>query len=128
MNFIRKIKNIISWLPILWKDEDFDYSYFLYIVEFKLNKIADHMEKHNFHTESLQRANEIREAVKCLSNYQNAFSVLEQPESAVASFDGGQFISNIEFGEYCNKVSEFEKANWEKAWNMIRDNCQCWWC
>lgn len=40
-SFIRGIKNIIKWLPIIWKDRDFDYGYLLDILQFKLKAMEE---------------------------------------------------------------------------------------
>ena len=38
-NFIRGIKNLWKWFPIVWKDRDFDYHYLLILMKFKLKDI-----------------------------------------------------------------------------------------
>ena len=44
---IRRIKHILNWLPILWGDRDWDYDFLLRIMEFKLNRMANCIEKNN---------------------------------------------------------------------------------
>jgi len=128
MKLIRKIKQVLSWLPIIWKDEDWDYGYFIQIVEFKLNKIAECLEKDTIHENAKEHAAKVRETLNYFSNYQNCFDLVDKPETAIAEFRDREFYCNDEFGEYCDKVNKLEAENWEKAWNSIRDNAQCWWC
>lgn len=40
-NVYRNIKRIISWIPVLWNNYDWDYSYFLDVMRFKLEKMHD---------------------------------------------------------------------------------------
>lgn len=37
--FINSIKNLIKWLPIIWKDRDWDHAYVEDILLFKLNNM-----------------------------------------------------------------------------------------
>jgi hypothetical protein len=39
--FFISMKNIIKWIPILYKDRDWDHSFILYIIEFKLKNIRN---------------------------------------------------------------------------------------
>ncbi len=39
MRYLEKIQNIIRWIPILWKDHDWDYYYLYRIIEFKLQNM-----------------------------------------------------------------------------------------
>ncbi len=40
----RQIKNVIGWIPVLWKQFDFDYSYSLEVFKYQLLKQAKYME------------------------------------------------------------------------------------
>jgi len=46
-NIKRGIKNLIKWFPIVWKDADWDHSYIMYALRFKIKNTADYIEKHN---------------------------------------------------------------------------------
>jgi hypothetical protein len=41
------VKNIIIWLPIIWKDRDFDHSYMYEIMYFKLRNMQKFFESNN---------------------------------------------------------------------------------
>lgn len=36
----RGIQNVIQWTPVIWDDEDFDFSYLAKIMEFKLRNMS----------------------------------------------------------------------------------------
>ncbi len=40
------VKNIIKWIPIVWKDRDWDHAYIMYALRFKIKNTADYIEKH----------------------------------------------------------------------------------
>ena len=40
------IRNLIKWFPIVWKDRDYDHSYIMYTLRFKIQNTADYIEKH----------------------------------------------------------------------------------
>lgn len=41
------LKSTIKWLPITWNDRDWDHSYIMYALRFKIKNTADYIEKHN---------------------------------------------------------------------------------
>ncbi len=45
-NIRNGIRNIIDWLPVVWKDRDYDQNYIYYVLKYKLTKQADHFEKY----------------------------------------------------------------------------------
>jgi len=58
----RAVKRIFIWLPVLYKDRDWDYGFFLEIMRFKLSRM-----RHNHETKQIieawqEVANEIKEA------------------------------------------------------------------
>lgn len=42
---INKLLKLYKWLPILWKDEDWDHYYLGYIIDFKLKQMEQYHEK-----------------------------------------------------------------------------------
>lgn len=46
--FLHKIKNIVRWIPTLWKDYDWDYGFMLEIEQKKLMNMIDWYEKNNY--------------------------------------------------------------------------------
>ena len=48
-NIKRGIKNIIYWLPIIWKDRDWDYYYIYIVLKHKLQNLHDGLTKRNLY-------------------------------------------------------------------------------
>jgi len=44
-NGIKRIINVLRWLPILWKDRDWDYCFLVVILKTKLTHMKKYMEK-----------------------------------------------------------------------------------
>lgn len=44
-NFIRSLKNLWVWFPIIWKDRNWDYYYFFVLLEKKLKLMKEQFEK-----------------------------------------------------------------------------------
>jgi len=38
--FLRGVKNLIEWFPIIWKDRDYDSQYLMYLMKFKIEKMS----------------------------------------------------------------------------------------
>jgi hypothetical protein len=62
-NIIKNIKNLINWLPIIWNDKDWDYSYFLKIVEHKLKSMKKFYANEAWSIEAPKTVDEIDECL-----------------------------------------------------------------
>lgn len=51
-NIYYGILNLYIYLPLIWKDRDWDWSYLAEMMEFKLRKMADHTDNHSYHLRS----------------------------------------------------------------------------
>jgi hypothetical protein len=50
------VKNLVKWFRIIWNDRNYDYTFMLDIMRFKIESIAKlHHEHENFHRESRMR-------------------------------------------------------------------------
>lgn len=47
--FISNIKNVIRWLPVIWKDRDWDDYYIFEVLKFKLKNQAEYIGYHDRH-------------------------------------------------------------------------------
>jgi hypothetical protein len=57
-NLVYGLQNIWAWLPVIWKDRDWDYLYLLKLLRFKLGRMQAHFNKHALLTDDdLQRLN-----------------------------------------------------------------------
>ena len=68
---IRKIKNIIRWLPVLWKDSDWDYYYIFEILKTKLKFQSEHFRKFGYHESSERDAEKMALCTRLIDKVQN---------------------------------------------------------
>ncbi len=48
-NGYRKLKRIIAWFPVLWKDEDWHYAYLFEIIRFKISRMRTSIDANKIH-------------------------------------------------------------------------------
>jgi len=58
--FFKKIKKLFDYIPIIWNDEDWDYFYFLNLMEFKMNRMEDYFRNHGMSTDNIEVADQIK--------------------------------------------------------------------
>jgi len=64
-DFVRGIKNIIRWMPIVWRDRDWDNHYIMEPILFKLKSHIQYVRDHG-HTVDENREKQIRTMTECL--------------------------------------------------------------
>ena len=69
--FIRRTKNLLRWLPIIWKDEQWDHYYILELLKHKLIFTAEHTRKFGYHTSSDYDADRMMLCVRLIEKIQN---------------------------------------------------------
>jgi hypothetical protein len=62
---VKKTRNIIRWIPILWHDEDWDFYYIYNILQKKLEFVKKDMLKSHLENSELY-ANKIRTAIRLI--------------------------------------------------------------
>lgn len=86
-HFFRRIKTIIKWMPILWKDGDFDSSYLFIIMRHKIKFMRDYISKRNFYV-GAERDCEIMDlAIRLIDKVQNDWYQTEYFEYHESKFD-----------------------------------------
>jgi hypothetical protein len=79
-DFIRGVKNIFKWLPIVWKDRDWDDSYITEILIKKLEFTRDfYLSGKAYSAEAEKIADEIKEAIDRLHMTRDSWEFYEQP-------------------------------------------------
>ena len=72
-DFISGVKKLWYWLPIIWKDRDWDSHYIFEIMKHKLSAQADYIGNRDFHTTAKHDANKMKLCVKLMSLVQEEF-------------------------------------------------------
>ena len=58
--FFRFVKRLYIWAPILWQDRDYDYTYLLRIMSFKISLMRKEISTNNRHTSAMETAKQMR--------------------------------------------------------------------
>ena len=63
------IKNLWKWLPIVWKDRDWDYRYLITVLEFKLKKQSEYIGSKDRHTQAKRDSEVMMTCVRLLKKF-----------------------------------------------------------
>lgn len=125
--FLRKIGKIIGWLPILWKDEDWDYEYILDILRHKVDTMGVYIRDSGIALNDINTYYETRDFIQAIDNYINSNDLFENIY--------GEYYQNLPERmtfksfkkDYYAHMIEFEQECWETIWDIIKKNGLKWW-
>jgi hypothetical protein len=79
-DFYRRVRNVFRWIPIIWKDRDYDDSYITEILIKKLEFTRDfYLSDKAYSAEAEKVAEEIQEAIDRLHMTRDSWEFYEQP-------------------------------------------------
>ena len=134
--FIRFIKRLCRWLPILWKQEEWDFGYTYDIIKLKLQELRKNISEDTWHTsECVQEAlRQIDSVLDHLDKYRNWTTYIEIPEppkdfERFTTLPDGCSKMNWFDGEHeaYEKASEFETEHYNAFWDEMKQNSGNWW-
>jgi hypothetical protein len=71
--FFRRIYNLYRWLPIIWKDQDWDDFYIFEILKFKLKNQAEYIDKRGIHLSAKRDAEIMMLCVRLIEKIQDEY-------------------------------------------------------
>lgn len=86
-DFIRGIKNIWLWFPVIWKDRDWDDHYIFEVLKFKLNKQANYIGDRNIHVNAKRDAEIMRLVTRLIKLNQDEFYGMEYMDYHETKYD-----------------------------------------
>jgi len=81
------VRNIFRWLPIVWKDRDWDTHYIWKVFKFKLTNQAKYIGDRGIHTSAKRDAERMRLCVKLMDKIQNEYYSSEYIDFQDSEFD-----------------------------------------
>lgn len=136
----RRTCRLLDWFPLIWADEDWDYDYFLRIVRKKLTRMAACIEANQIITDADQVARQIREVVEHIDNFRDSSRAIPSPFTpeederwwrSILRKQDDPSVAEPELEErsrqWAQAVEEYERQQWGKIWNLIRDHGREWW-
>ena len=147
--FFKGIKNIFAYMGIIYRDNDWDYDFFIELVEFKLKRMRNYF----MHGDIITREsyNEIVEGIdrtlKCIENYRNSSDeAIPCPinirhdlvpckdssnyEFVTVNVDTGKPLTDEEekiYTKYIKDCFNYEKEQWKSIWETIKEEGEKWW-
>ena len=112
---IRRIRNIFRWLPIIWKDEQWDYYHILEILKQKLIFTAEHTRKYGYHVSSKYDADRMMLCVRLIEKVQN--------EEYVEVLINDDNLTTEKINTAYNKHNKARKL----LFNILEQNIEQWW-
>ena len=148
---IRQVKNVIEWLPVIWKQFDFDYSYSIDVFKHQIEKQANYLESDRACTMSAKdNAMRIRTTLRLMEKvydedyaleYQAKLIELYGEELMEYAFEDSFLKQNYELTESPERIKEIYDMSsklWKESdlkqkkahrilWLMVERNIQGWW-
>lgn len=150
--FIGKIAKICAYIPILWNDEDWDYSYLLDLIKFKLNRIKNTIYKNNIIApyEIRNICIGINQTIDHINNYQNDVCAYKEINGELPfkvgfkhnklengcynlitwNEDADRQLNEQEeetYSKYIKDCYAFEQKEWDAIFDTIKKEGQKWW-
>jgi len=123
--FIRKysqIKNVFRWLPIIWKQFDFDYSYSIEVFRFQLLKQAELMETNGMSVSSDYNASRIRTIIALMDKVYGDYDYGEEYYEKVVGLYGNYDYEIVPIVETLyNPITKKEEGLFEMKQVWERD-------
>jgi hypothetical protein len=77
-HFFKRVRNLYRWLPIIWKDQDWDYWHTFEILKTKLKFQSEHFRKYGYHVSSERDAERMELCIRLIDKVQNEYYLDEQ--------------------------------------------------
>jgi hypothetical protein len=85
-NKIYSIKKLWRWIPIIYKDRDWDYWYIYEILKYKLEDMENYIRKDGIHVYNEHDADKIKTALKLLDRIQSEYYIQEYYDTVADKF------------------------------------------
>ena len=140
LEFRRSIQRVICWIPIIYKDRDWDHAYIIDILVYKLERMRDCILRNAIIEDAQKVADEIDECVRRLkatidTNWadkeRDAFHAkYNLSEASIIDFFG--FLDanpkiKKEFNAINKRGYKAEEKQFQEAFNYLRDHIRNWW-
>lgn len=111
-NFIQGVINLIRYRKIVWYDRDWDFSFMLQLLVFKLSNMAEYMEKKGIAADKAQIVKELREL-----------------SALIELLDDDMFFQQFSTldATKCNLMADKEREKVEERIVELLANYRTWW-
>jgi hypothetical protein len=115
--YIKKIKNLIRWAPIIWNDRDWDY-YFIYeILKQKLINVEKFTRRDGVHFYNNRDADDILKAIDLINKVQTEYHLDKYLSEATEWTTEGMNKSTKDHDKARQELFRYLSNNIEKWWD-----------
>jgi len=116
--FFRRLRNLYRWLPIVWKDQDWDH-YFIYeVLKFKLKNQAEYIGKRGVHLSAKRDAQIMMTCVRLIEKIQDEYYASEYFEYYKSHLEFKK-LENSELFEITETVTSEALEGYFKKYPLI---------
>lgn len=130
--FGRFIRRIIRWLPVLYKQEDWDYDYLYDLIEIKLKELRECLRKDDIHVNSDKYVKQISICLEYLDRYRNWDNYIKLPTKAFWVKEWQINFSDSTRNKYSKKfakhLTSYADDNYDMFWKRFLQWHRNWWC
>ena len=130
----RFIARLFRWIPVLYKQEDWDYEYMYDLIDFKMQELLKWIEKDDIHTQDCvnRGIRQIKIVRRHLDKYRNWEKYIDYPIDDIKHVpceDGCCMIeyTNPENDKKREAVHRFEMHHYEMFWKTLKKWHTNWW-
>lgn len=117
--FIRGIRSIWYWLPVVWKDRNWDSHYIYEVLKHKLKAQSQYIGRRDLHTRAQQDARNMRWCVSLIQKEQDEFYAMEYMDFEKSNFRFEPCKDKEDFSELHIDVQEYDYEPYFKKYPLI---------
>jgi hypothetical protein len=120
LRFTRKLRRLISFIPVIWRGADYDYEYSIELFKHQLKRTAEYLESEQATTESAKvNAQKIRTALRLMDKaYADIF---------VVDFLPDEYYNFETYEDEVYYLQNRKDRTHKILWKFIEHNIQKWW-
>jgi len=124
----KTLKRMYLWLPVVWKDHDWDFLFLLKIIRFKLVLMEKVLHNSTIQSDGKKYAKQIRIAICHLDHYSDIYEYRDSPCVEPFFIKKGRLMDNNPFVKHHYfETDRLEQWHWEQFWSLLSKNMQRWW-
>lgn len=129
-SFYIGVKNIIEYMPIIYKDRDWDYEFILDILKYKLERTRNRIKEDNIFIGADRVVEEISTQIKLIDDYRNNYELYESShQSLVKKIANAKTQENKDkyIKQYYTNMYKEENRAWCKIFDYMKEHMRAWW-
>ena len=116
--FHRFAFRLLAYLPVIWRDEDWDYSYLLQLLQFKISRLRRSM----VHVEAPNQVRRMRIVELLIGRLVDGDYCRYEHDEWLK--DG---MSDQRFHDMVRQTVYLEDQDWNMVWDIIKKHGRRWW-